>query len=118
MNQQWVDMYLMTNAKNFPNMSVMMIRERLLELDEQRFSVVTSVDIKEVNTMLLISIFLGQFGVDRFMLDDIGLGVLKLLTCGGFGIWTIIDWCTVTERTKQYNFNNLMRALSYPYSQC
>ena len=42
-------------------------------------------------TALLLSIFLGELGIDRFYLGKIGTGLLKLITVGGGGIWWIID---------------------------
>jgi predicted RNA-binding Zn-ribbon protein involved in translation (DUF1610 family) len=42
-------------------------------------------------TLLILSIFLGGFGVDRFYVGKIGTGILKLVTLGGFGVWWLID---------------------------
>lgn len=40
---------------------------------------------------LVLSILVGSLGVDRFMMGQIGMGILKLITGGGCGIWWLVD---------------------------
>ena len=68
-------------------------------------------EFKDPTTLLLVSLFLGGLGVDRFMLGETGMGILKLLTAGVCGILTIIDWFSVQKKTKELNYNNLMLVL-------
>lgn len=53
---------------------------------------------KEWLVTVLISFFLGGLGIDRFYLGYTGLGVAKLLTCGGLGIWALIDFILILMR--------------------
>ncbi|MBI5148205.1 TM2 domain-containing protein [Candidatus Pacearchaeota archaeon] len=47
---------------------------------------------------LLLSIFFGWIGVDRFMMGKIGTGILKLITLGGLGAWWIIDLILIATK--------------------
>lgn len=106
-----LDMFVMTNQKYLPAEKIVFIKEKLKNIDEERFALVSSVELKDPTTILLVSIFLGSLGIDRFMLGDTGLGILKLLTGGLCGIMTIIDWFTVQKKAKEANFNKLMTIL-------
>jgi TM2 domain-containing membrane protein YozV len=54
---------------------------------------------KSFTTALLLSFFLGSLGVDRFYLGYTGLGVAKLLTFGGCGVWSLIDFIMIAMRS-------------------
>ena len=57
--------------------------------------------MKQKNVALILSILLGELGIDRFYLGYTGLGILKLLTVGGFGLWWLIDIILIaTDRMK------------------
>ena len=53
---------------------------------------------KDWITTLLISFFLGGLGIDRFYLGYTGLGIAKLVTLGGCGVWAIIDFVLIALR--------------------
>jgi TM2 domain-containing membrane protein YozV len=90
MDAQKVDMYMMMNSKS---------------------SIVHSLQFKEPTTTLIISIFGGAYGIDRFYIGDTGMGVGKLLTCGGLGIWAIIDWFMIQGATREKNMQMFHNAL-------
>ena len=50
---------------------------------------------KDWLTATLISFFVGFLGIDRFYLGYTALGILKLITCGGLGIWALIDFILI-----------------------
>ena len=108
LDQQKIDMYIMTNQKYSPEEKIVYLKDRLRTMDEEKFSLISTIEMKEPTTLLLVSIFLGTLGIDRFMLGDTGMGILKLLTAGCCGILTIVDWFTVSKRTKDLNFNKVM----------
>lgn len=111
MDTSKLDMFIMTNQKYLPAEKIVFIKEKLKNIDEERFALVSAVEFKDPTTILLVSIFLGSLGIDRFMLGDTGLGILKLLTCGVCGIMTIVDWFTVQKKAKEANFNKMMTIL-------
>ncbi len=111
MEQQKVDMYIMTNQQYFPSEKILYLKEKLQSLDESKFALLASLELKDPTTLLLVSIFLGGLGIDRFMLGDTGMGILKLLTCGCCGILTIVDWFSMQKKTKELNFNKIMTML-------
>lgn len=113
MDEQKVDMFIMTNSKYFESHRIPQIREILLQIDNSQWMAVQTVQFKDPTTTLIVSILAGSLGIDRFMIGDTGTGIAKLLTCGGFGIWAIVDLFLIMGATRQKNIEKFKAALSY-----
>jgi len=111
MDAQKVDMFIMTSAKYFESYQLSAIRDRLIAMDDSKWAMVSTVQLKDPTTSLIISILVGHFGVDRFIIGDTGLGIAKLLTCGGMGIWTVVDWFMIQRATREKNMQTMQHFL-------
>ena len=105
-------MFFMSHNDKLPESQITLIKEKLMYLDEKKWNTAYSVQYKDPIVALLLSFFLGEFGIDRFYIGQTGLGVVKLLTCGGFGIWAIIDLFLIMEATRVENANKLLNAIA------
>ena len=115
----FTDSFLSANTANFPSEQLPSLRQRLSQLDDsQANQVIAAANIKNPTTALILSIFLGTLGVDRFYIGHIGLGVAKLLLAWlTFGIWTIVDWFLIINATKKANLvaiNNALATMTVP----
>jgi TM2 domain-containing membrane protein YozV len=111
MDAQKVDMFILSNAKFFPSHQINIIREKLITLDDSKWPYISTIQFKDPTTSLIVSILAGAIGIDRFIIGDTGLGIAKLLTCGGFGIWTIVDWFLIQDATRQKNIEKIQQGL-------
>ena len=103
MDKAKIDLYLTTNAKYFEPTAIPILRSKLEKADETSFLSVQACELKDPTTLLIVSLLLGSLGIDRFMLGDTGMGILKLLTVGCCGVLTIVDWFTIGKKAKQKN---------------
>ncbi len=107
--------FLVENKKFLPQNRFNEIRERLLSLTDDQWSQVEYVKFQDPTMLLILSVVVGEFGVDRFILGDTTNGVLKLLLtlCCGVGlIWWLIDIFQVNGLTLEYNYKQLDELLT------
>lgn len=111
MDAQKVDMFIMSNAKYFEGHHLNMIRERLLTMEDDKWAMISTLQYKDPTTSLIVSILAGGLGIDRFIIGDVGLGVGKLLTCGGLYVWWIVDIFMIQKATREKNMEKIMQFL-------
>lgn len=111
MEKSKIDLWLTTNAKYFEPTAIPLLRQKLENASDDTFLSLQAAELKDPTTLLLISIFLGTLGIDRFMLGDTGVGILKLLTGGLCGILTLVDWFTISKKAKQHNLSTISMIL-------
>ena len=56
---------------------------------------IIQVSDKDFVVTILLCFFLGGLGVHRFYVGKIGTGILMLITCGGLGIWSLVDFIMI-----------------------
>ena len=103
MTKEQIDQRIDMNCDKISPEYVPAIRERLAAADEGIAQAAFASGKGEI-LMMVMAGFFGCYGVDRFMLGEVGLGVAKLLTCGGCGIWAMIDLIMIA--TAQFTYVN------------
>ena len=106
-------MFLACNADKFEPAALVSIKEQLERMSDDQIVALASVNYTDPTLILVIAILLGW---ERLFLNDIALGILKILTCYGFGIWWLIDIFTATGRAKQYNYRRFQSTAGHSYS--
>ncbi|MCQ2153407.1 MAG: TM2 domain-containing protein [Bacteroidales bacterium] len=108
MKQELVQAFIMKNGEYFDPYQLPQVQQALDEVDDTKGAIILGQRYQSPTIMLIIAIFLGW---ERFFLDDIGMGVLKVVTCYGLGIWWLIDIFTAMKRTTAYNFKKFNDAM-------
>lgn len=96
------------------------LKNALERAEDEMYEKLLLAPTKSPITTILLSVFCGGFGVDRFYLGDVGLGVTKLLlisllaipTFGLISIWSLLDIYFCYRKAKEINFNNIMQMIT------
>jgi TM2 domain-containing membrane protein YozV len=92
--------------------SIKNIRDSLPPDRRESFDLQFAIREKSPPVALILSLVIGTLGLDRFYLGNTLVGILKLITFGGLGIWTLIDWFLImgAARTKNAEIAGQVRA--------
>ena len=85
------------------------LAKRLPKDERAAFLMACDQEAKNPTTIFVISFFLGGLGIDRFVLGQTVLGLLKLFTLAGCGVWWFIDLFLVMGATKEVNSESAYR---------
>ena len=106
MEKDHVTQFLSIHGNKFATENQPMIKRRIEALPDERFDEICNIDFKNPTTTLICALF-GTFGIDRFYLGQIGMGILKLLTFGFCFVGFILDIISAQKRTHAFNLRLL-----------
>lgn len=106
--QNTIELFVTQKGECFSEVDLNRIKTKLVDMDDDRVQMVTSLEYKKPLTILLVSIFIGSLGIDRFLLGDTMNGAIKLITGGGCGVWWLIDIFLISDKTKQFNYQKFV----------
>lgn len=107
-NESLINMFLLTNRRFLPSSKMNLIKEKLMRMDKSRMDNILSLDFKDPIITFMFSISLGVFGIDRFTIGSVGIGLLKLLTFWLLGLPWFIDLFFIQNATKNKNYEKLL----------
>lgn len=113
MEQRQVEQLIAIYGNKLPIESIFTVREKLLSLDYNTASIILA-QAKDPTISIILSIIVGAWGIDRIYIGDVGLGIIKLLTCGGCGIWWLIDLFLIMDATKRKNLLQITEIYGAP----
>jgi TM2 domain-containing membrane protein YozV len=103
-------MFLGMNSENFEMQDLSNMRAVLEKLDDDKFFMLQGAEFQKPSTIFLIALLLGW---ERFWLDDIAMGIVKIITCYGCFIWWLVDIISAKDRAKQYNMKKFTQITSF-----
>ena len=105
---QKVEMYILSHKNYFPSNKLIYLKTKMLNLDEKEFDLIYFTKLKSPDLIFLVSVFFGVFGIDRFMIKDIAIAILKLFTFSLCLTLWFYDLFTIAERVKKINFETII----------
>jgi TM2 domain-containing membrane protein YozV len=80
-----------------------LLKKDLSDSERTQFELQLAGHGKNPTTALLLGLFFGIVGADRFYVGNMVMGALKLLTFGGLGLWAFIDWFLIMGAARKKN---------------
>ncbi len=103
--------FLIEHKNYFHEFDLDFLKGDLEDLSKEELKLFMKTDFVNPNVNFTISLLKSVLGIDRFVIGQTNIGLLKLLTAGGLGVWAIIDWFQIKELTQEYNFNKALEII-------
>ncbi|HFR3403288.1 TPA: TM2 domain-containing protein [Streptococcus suis] len=116
--------YILSKSSYLPSDKLFILQKELEDLDDEALNVLMMVEMRQPLVALILAIFFGEFGVDRFYVGNKELGFAKLIAFAvsfvtlfiligfllffGLYLWKFIDFFLIMRACKEANFERLM----------